>query len=51
MISRTGSKPGHLGPKPRSPGQIKDNLVNTIEITVILVIINNLAQNVCLNDF
>ena len=51
MKSRSISKLGHLGLKTRSPGQIKENIVSTLEVPFFQTIVMNLAQNVCLDDF
>ena len=47
MISRSGLK---MGSKTRSPGQISGN-VNTLKVIFYEVIIMNIAQNVCPDDF
>ena len=45
ITSRSNSKLGHLESNTRLRGQIKENLVNTLEI------IMHLTLNVCLDDF
>ena len=51
MISRSSLKLGHLISETSSPGQIKGNLIDALEVTFFEVIIMNPAQNVCLDDF
>ena len=51
MISRSGLKLGHLVSKTRYQAKSRKNLVNTLGVTFFQVIIMNLAQNVCLDDF
>ena len=51
MISRSSSKLGYLESETRSPAKSKENLVDTLVVTFFEVIIMNLAQNICLDDF
>ena len=51
MISRSSSKLGHLELETRSPGQIKGKPCGHYRGLIFEMIIMNLAQNVCLDDF
>ena len=51
MISRSNLKLGHLMSETRSPGQIKGKPCWRSRGHIFEVIIMNLAQNVCLDDF
>ena len=51
MISRSSLKLGHLISKTSSPGQIKGKPCSCSRGHIFEVIIMNLAQNVCLDDF
>ena len=51
MISRSSLKLGHLISKLVHLAKSMENLVDALEATFLKVIIRNLAQNVCLDDF
>ena len=51
LISRSSLKLGHLISETRSPGQIKGKPCSCSRGHIFEVIIMNLAQNVCLDDF
>ena len=51
MISRSSLKLGHLISETSSPGQIKGKPCSCSRGHIFEVIIMNLAQNVCLDDF
>ena len=51
MISGSSLKLGHLISETRSPGQIKGKPCRCSKGHIFEVIIMNLAQNVCLDDF